>query len=291
MSRFVSAGAINAETGEAVVAEETKKGDGGDGGAAAAAAASAVEPRKNAEWEIVQRELEAERKRREEARVKSLEGGERSLYDILQANKAAKQAAFEEANKIKNQFRALDDDEIDFLDEVRAAKRAEEERVRRETEEGLAAFRRAQGGGVNLKRPGGGDVGDGEGDQGGTGASAVATAAAAAAAAAVDAGAGGEGDGVGGEEEWAVGPRKRRRRERERGFGVKRGRSGDGVEGGNTNTTTTTTTEEKGADGEKAHSGEEKSGVVKAKPSLAPTRGKLNLVAYGSDSDDDDDDD
>ncbi|GJC92687.1 nefa-interacting nuclear protein [Colletotrichum higginsianum] len=160
MSRFVSAGAINAETGEVVVAEETKKGDDGVGGAAAAAA-SAVEPRKNAEWEIVQRELEAERKRREEARLKSVEGGERSLYDVLQANKAAKQAAFEEANKIKNQFRALDDDEIDFLDEVRAAKRAEEERVRRETEEGLAAFRRAQGGGVNLKRPGGGMSGTG----------------------------------------------------------------------------------------------------------------------------------
>src|SRR3569833_608756 len=31
---------------------------------------------------------------------------------------AAKQAAFEEANKIKNQFRALDDDEIEFLDGV-----------------------------------------------------------------------------------------------------------------------------------------------------------------------------
>ncbi|TQN68855.1 FAM192A-like protein, partial [Colletotrichum shisoi] len=269
MSRFVSAGAINAETGEAVVAEETKKGDDGAGGAVAAA--STVEPRKNAEWEIVQRELEAERKRREEARLKSVEGGERSLYDVLQANKAAKQAAFEEANKIKNQFRALDDDEIDFLDEVRAAKRAEEERVRRETEEGLAAFRRAQeGGGVNLKRPGGGDVGDGDGGQGGAGASAVE-------AAAVDAEAGGEGDGVGGEEEWAVGPRKRRRRERERGFGVKRGRSGDGVEGGNT--TTTTTTEEKGADGEKHQSsGEEKRGVVKANSSPPPTKGKLSLV-------------
>lgn len=87
MSRFVSAGAINAETGEVVVAEETKKGDDGVGGAAAAA--SAVEPRKNAEWEIVQRELEAERKRREEARLKSVEGGERSLYDVLQANKGA----------------------------------------------------------------------------------------------------------------------------------------------------------------------------------------------------------
>jgi hypothetical protein len=38
----------------------------------------------------------------------------------------------------------LDDDEIGFLDEVSEARRAEEERVRRETEDGLAAFRAAR---------------------------------------------------------------------------------------------------------------------------------------------------
>lgn len=54
---------------------------------------------------------------------------------------AAKQAAFEEQNKIRNQFRALDDDEIDFLDEVREKKRNEERMARRELEEGLKAFR------------------------------------------------------------------------------------------------------------------------------------------------------
>ncbi|PHH74936.1 hypothetical protein CDD80_2747 [Ophiocordyceps camponoti-rufipedis] len=42
-----------------------------------------------AEWESVQRELAAERKRREEARVKAAGGEEKSLYDILQANKGA----------------------------------------------------------------------------------------------------------------------------------------------------------------------------------------------------------
>lgn len=57
---------------------------------------------------------------------------------------AAKEAAFEEQNKIKNQFRALDDDEVEFLDEVVAAKRKEEERVRRETEDGVKAFREQQ---------------------------------------------------------------------------------------------------------------------------------------------------
>lgn len=115
------------------------------------------------EWEAVQKDLEEERRQRAEARklaVEGGEGGERSLYDILQANKAAKQAAFEEQNRIRNQFRALDDDEIEFLHGMSDEKRAEEERVRRETEEGLAAFRKAQlaaGGG------GAGDVGDGSG--------------------------------------------------------------------------------------------------------------------------------
>ncbi|OTA57624.1 hypothetical protein K449DRAFT_467630 [Hypoxylon sp. EC38] len=103
--------------------------------------------KKNAEWEAVQKDLEAERWQREEARRAQVEGGaggERSLYEILQANKAAKQAAFEEQNRIRNQFRALDDDEIEFLDGVRDERRVEEERVKRETEERLASFRQAQ---------------------------------------------------------------------------------------------------------------------------------------------------
>lgn len=41
----------------------------------------------NTEWEAVQRELENDRKRREEQRLKSATGEERSLYDVLQANK------------------------------------------------------------------------------------------------------------------------------------------------------------------------------------------------------------
>lgn len=76
---------------------------------------------------------------------------------------AAKQAAFEEQNKIKNQFRALDDDEADFLDEVRERKRRAEEEVRRETEEGLQAFRQAQ------KGKGGGADGGEEDREGGWG--------------------------------------------------------------------------------------------------------------------------
>lgn len=69
---------------------------------------------------------------------------------------AAKQAAFEEKSKVQNQFRALDDDEIEFLDEVRERKRMEEERVKRETQEGLKAFRERQKGGE--QGVGGGEV-------------------------------------------------------------------------------------------------------------------------------------
>lgn len=52
------------------------------------ATAAGEAAKKNTEWEAVQKELEAERRRREEARVKAVEGGgEKSLYDVLQANK------------------------------------------------------------------------------------------------------------------------------------------------------------------------------------------------------------
>lgn len=55
---------------------------------------------------------------------------------------AAKQEAFEEANRLKNQFRALDDDEIEFLNEIRGRELAEEAKIRQETKEGLDAFRK-----------------------------------------------------------------------------------------------------------------------------------------------------
>lgn len=57
---------------------------------------------------------------------------------------AAKEEAFQEANRLKNQFRALDEDEVEFLDSVLESTRAEEERVKRETAEGLEQFRRQQ---------------------------------------------------------------------------------------------------------------------------------------------------
>jgi hypothetical protein len=45
---------------------------------------------------------------------------------------------------LKNQFRALDEDEIEFLDGLRDAARADESRRLRETEEGVGKFREEQ---------------------------------------------------------------------------------------------------------------------------------------------------
>ena len=54
----------------------------------------------------------------------------------------AKQEAFEESIRLKNQFRALDEDEVDFLDSLLESTRAKEAAVKKETEEQLAVFYR-----------------------------------------------------------------------------------------------------------------------------------------------------
>lgn len=53
----------------------------------------------------------------------------------------AKQEAFEEKIKLKNQFRSLDEDEVEFLDSVLESTRAQEAAVKKETAEQLEAFR------------------------------------------------------------------------------------------------------------------------------------------------------
>ncbi|KAK6335467.1 hypothetical protein TWF696_002241 [Orbilia brochopaga] len=75
--------------------------------------------------------------------VGSQEGG-KTLYDVLQANKARKQEEFEEKLKFKNQFRSLDEGEIEFLDSVVSEQRAAEEAKKRELEARLDDFRRLQ---------------------------------------------------------------------------------------------------------------------------------------------------
>ncbi|KAK4146072.1 N-terminal domain of NEFA-interacting nuclear protein NIP30-domain-containing protein [Dichotomopilus funicola] len=163
-SRFVSAGAIDASTGEPSTAAPPP----------AETASSNSNPRdpttdtttnppsaKQAAWLAATAQLEADRLRRDQARLQASQSGEKSLYEVLQANKAAKQAAFDEAHRLRNQFRALDDDEVDFLEEVRAKRRREEEEGRREVERGVERFRVAQG---NGNGEGGGDGGEeGEG--------------------------------------------------------------------------------------------------------------------------------
>jgi hypothetical protein len=146
-NRFVSGGTIGiASEGDSLSQEQQQQQQQPLAAAHQSTATGSSSSSKNAEWEKAQAQLEAERRQREEARLKAASGTEQpsSLYDVLQANKAAKQAAFEEANKLKNQFRALDDDEIDFLDEVVQRQKREEEGKRKEMEEGLRMFREAR---------------------------------------------------------------------------------------------------------------------------------------------------
>ncbi|KAL0951041.1 hypothetical protein HGRIS_007781 [Hohenbuehelia grisea] len=67
----------------------------------------------------------------------------RSLAEKLAANRAAKQEEWEEKTKLANQFRALEEDEIMFLDSVRE-KQEEEERQRKERDgEEVKSFKEA----------------------------------------------------------------------------------------------------------------------------------------------------
>lgn len=96
--------------------------------------------------------------------------------------KAAKQEAFEEASRLKNQFRSLDDDEVEFLDSVLESTRAKEAEVKRETRDQLDAFRQLQNNAEKAaaaqEREGGDDL---------------------------------DGEKQGGGETWAAGPRKRKK--------------------------------------------------------------------------------
>lgn len=85
-SRFVSTGAIDVETGDAVPVT-------------AQPPPSASTNNKSAdEWAAVQAQLETERQAREAKRKAEMQGERgKSLFEVLEANKAAKQAAFEEA--------------------------------------------------------------------------------------------------------------------------------------------------------------------------------------------------
>ncbi|KAI0318468.1 N-terminal domain of NEFA-interacting nuclear protein NIP30-domain-containing protein [Amylostereum chailletii] len=77
----------------------------------------------------------------------------RSLAEKLAANRAAKQEEWEEKTKLANQFRALEEDEIMFLDAVRERQEEEErDRKMRDGEE-LKSFREAVASKVVVKSP------------------------------------------------------------------------------------------------------------------------------------------
>ncbi|KAK2461827.1 hypothetical protein APHAL10511_006290 [Amanita phalloides] len=67
----------------------------------------------------------------------------RSLAEKLAANKIAKQEEWEEKNRLANQFRALEEDEIMFLDSVRERQEEEERQRKQRDGEELKTFREA----------------------------------------------------------------------------------------------------------------------------------------------------
>ncbi|PSN72934.1 hypothetical protein BS50DRAFT_629030 [Corynespora cassiicola Philippines] len=91
------------------------------------------------------REAQAEIERKHlEKQQQAVDNGGKSLYEVLQDNKAKKQEAFEEATRLKNQYRALDDSEAEFLDSVLESTRKKEAAVKKETLEQLDLFRKQQ---------------------------------------------------------------------------------------------------------------------------------------------------
>ncbi|KAJ7597153.1 N-terminal domain of NEFA-interacting nuclear protein NIP30-domain-containing protein [Mycena floridula] len=67
----------------------------------------------------------------------------RSLAEKLAANKIAKQEEWEEKSKLANQFRALEQDEIMFLDGLRERQEAEEKQRKEEDGEEVKNFKEA----------------------------------------------------------------------------------------------------------------------------------------------------
>ncbi|XP_014241626.1 protein FAM192A isoform X2 [Cimex lectularius] len=65
----------------------------------------------------------------------------RSLYERLEEQKKKKEFEYEEAHRLKNMIKGLDDDEVDFLDLVDRSKMEEERKKTAEEEREMADFR------------------------------------------------------------------------------------------------------------------------------------------------------
>ncbi|KAI7469204.1 hypothetical protein KC351_g13252, partial [Hortaea werneckii] len=122
-------------------------GSGEDGSAHNPSSNTTTNSQQDSAWAEAQRKIDATRQHSSLAgskpRLGEQEGG-KSLYETLQANKAAKQEAFDEATRFRNQFRSLDEDEVEFLDSVLESTRTQEAEVKKETREQLDAFRKLQ---------------------------------------------------------------------------------------------------------------------------------------------------
>ncbi len=68
----------------------------------------------------------------------------RSLFERLQENKAKAQEEWDEAHKLKNQIRGIDDDEAEFLDEVDAVKSSMERERLAEERKALEDYHKEQ---------------------------------------------------------------------------------------------------------------------------------------------------
>ncbi|CZR62068.1 uncharacterized protein PAC_11965 [Phialocephala subalpina] len=217
------------------------------------------------EWLTAQREIEANHRRKQEL---ARQNDGKSLFETLEANKAAKQEAFEEAAKLKHQFQSLNEDEVEFLDSILEKTRAEEDRVKKETQEGLALFRQQQ------------EEADKKARRSSDGPAVEETAT-------VE------------EESWATGRKRKRAKEKEGLKGVKVRRSSTSTESSKPlqaspktpETPDNVATKKAGPETKKAvppritAKSETKDSTVDKKPA-APSKGALGLVDYGSDEDD-----
>ncbi|XP_034255403.1 PSME3-interacting protein isoform X2 [Thrips palmi] len=103
---------------------------------------------------VTEKEIEERRQKRQEEWEKvrtaeqPLEAPEevydhRSLFERLEEQRKKKDDEFEEAHKLKNMVRGLDDDEVDFLDTVERVKETVEKRTRLEERKEIDEFRNA----------------------------------------------------------------------------------------------------------------------------------------------------
>ncbi|KAJ9664241.1 hypothetical protein H2198_000459 [Neophaeococcomyces mojaviensis] len=107
-------------------------------------------PPENDDWAKARKQVDDSKKLKVDASG-TQEGG-KSLYEHLQAQKVAKQEAFEEAARVRNQFRPLDDSEVEFLESVEQSQRAQAATVRKETAEQLDVFRKERAAAEQLAR-------------------------------------------------------------------------------------------------------------------------------------------